>query len=752
MESSVLQRCSLAFLTFVLPAFGARAQDNAFELGAAPVVPMPPPLTTSFVEAGVGYLDSNVPHFGRYGGPTDRGPFALLRGFVDGGDAWDSGRALHWTGAVDVFGFDAMSARFRLGTQGQWRVGAFYEGFTRSGSSTAASPFNGIGSNVLTLPSGWVSSNTSAQFTALTPNLHPLDLKVDWRTIGGDIVVNPREGYEIRLGATHRDREGLRGQNLAFGHEMNSAVGVFFPQPIDYETDQVNASLAFTGDRLQWAATYNLSVFTNGIVAVRVPNPYNRSLNTPWPGGALSAYPFAVGEYSSPPSSFAHQVLLTGAYRVSPKVRVTARLSYMIQRQDEDFLPYTAMAQLNVPAPLPRTSLDGKVHKAHAVVAMTARPTSTVDVSASYSFDDRDNQSPIDLYSYVANEAQDQPTPLVPGASRYIRYNLPHSFTFQQLKADVGVRFAARTRLSLSYVGDFRARKYQQVSDTAEHTLRAKVQRTFTAGSAWASYTYATRSGSIYNDDLPWDLSHTQSYLNASPFNRSIEHPLLRKYNMANRKRHEARGGLTTDIGSAVVFDAGSLYAEDDYKDSPLGLQRSETVQLDTSVSYVLDKSLTATAFYSFERIKFDLTGYLMGTIDLTNPGQNWSSANRDLIHTAGVKTDWDAIPQTLKLGAGYYISDGTSRIDTKGTNFALIMTTAPLPAVRDLTHNVNLTGDYKVRTDTTLRVGYTLQRHSTRDWQVGYSAAPHAQLLGSGILPPRYTAHMVWASARYDF
>jgi len=742
----------LVLLSLALPAGAARAQDGAFELGAAPVIAMPPPLTTSYVEVGVGTLDTNAFYFDRYGGPTARGLFPVFRAVLDGGDAWDSGGARLWNGAVDVFGRDTVAAKFRFGAQGRWRMGSFYEGFTRSYTDTARSPFNGIGGATLTLPSNWTSSNTSAQFSTLTQNLRPLDLKVDWRTVGGDVVVNPRPGYEIRLTATHRDREGLRGQNLAFGHEMNTAVGVFFPQPVDYETDQATASLSFTGDQLQWAASYNLSVFTNDITAVRVPNPYNRALNGQWPGGALSAFPNAFGDYGLPPSSVAHQALLSGAYALSPKVRVTARLSYMLQEQDADFLPYTAMTQLNVPEPLPRTSLSGKVDKTNVVLGVTARPSSTVDLSAGYTFDDRDNRSPMNIYSYVANEAQDQPRPLVPGASRYIRINLPHSFTFQKLKADVGVRIAPRTRVSFSYTGDFRARKYQQVSDTSEHSLRAKVLTTFTAGSAWAAYGYATRHGSTYDDALPWDLSHTESYLAASPFNRSIEHPLLRKYNLANRERHDVRGGATWEIGPALMFDATALLAEDDYKDSPLGLQRSETVQLDANVTYVLDKRLTATAYYSLERIKFDLTGYLMGTINLSNPAQNWNTANRDLIHTAGAKLDWNAIPDMLKLGAGYYLSDGTSRTASFGTNFAALMNTAPLADVRDVTHNVNLTGDYKVRPDTTLRVGYTFQRHRTIDWAYGWSAAPVAQLLGSGILSPRYSAHMGWVSARYGF
>ncbi|MDP2325782.1 MAG: hypothetical protein Q8N51_17380, partial [Gammaproteobacteria bacterium] len=112
----------LVLLSLALPAAPARAQEGAFELGAAPAIPMPPPLTTSFVEAGVGTLDTNAFHLGRYGGPNERGLFPVFRAVLDGGDAWDSGGARMWNGAVDIFGRDTVAAHFRFGNDPDERL------------------------------------------------------------------------------------------------------------------------------------------------------------------------------------------------------------------------------------------------------------------------------------------------------------------------------------------------------------------------------------------------------------------------------------------------------------------------------------------------------------------------------------------------------------------------------------------------------------------------------------------------------
>jgi len=729
------------------------AQEESFELGAIPPPQAPPPLFVNSVEVGIGYQSLDSFHMGRYGGITDKGPFAVFNAMLDGGDAWDSGSGKFWNAAAGVLGFDTLSFLARYGDQGRWRVSAFYDGFTRAYTETARSPFNGLGTRNLTLPRNWVTGVSSVQFSTLAQNLKPAELKVAWQNVGGDFVLVPRKGYEVRLKFNHRNRQGLRGQSLPFGQEANFPVGIFFPQPVDYDSNQFNASVAYAGQSLQWTAAYALSIFTDKIDAVTIPNPYSRSLGTPWQGGAFSGYPLATGQYGLPPDSVAHQFTLSGGYVISPKTRVTVRLSYALQMQNDAFLPYTINALLSVPEPLPRTSFDGKIHKTHLAMTLASREWQSIDISAGYVFDDRANRSPMDLYSYVANDVQDQPQPFIPGNSRYIRRNLPHSYTFHQVKAEAGYRIMPRTRMSLAYTGDFKWRSYQQVARTNEHTLKTKLLSNFATGSAWISYVYADRSGSRYDDEHPWILSHTASYLNASVFNQSIEHPLLRKFFLADRKRHEAKGGLTFDATAALAINVSGGYAKDDYAQSQLGLRKSESLTFDADVSYVYEERLTASAFYSFERIRSDQNGYLIFGVSENNPAQNWSVRNRDAVHTAGLRLDWHAVSQKLKLGGTYFLSNGVSRTGTLTAPFNIYTMAAPLPAAREITHNLGVMGEYTVRPDTAVRVGYTVERHRSRDWQYdGIGFALVAQILGSGILSPRYTAHVVWVSTRYQF
>jgi MtrB/PioB family decaheme-associated outer membrane protein len=748
-KAPLLLVLALAFPALAFPS-GARAADD-FSLDDAPP---PKPATKAYTdhfEVGAGYQSLKSYYLARYGGVGDKGAFAIADALIDRREDWESGGTRFWGASAQVFGFDRLNFEAHMGDQGLWRGSLFYDSFTRFFTADAKTPFDGAGTDRLTLPSNWRTGNTSLQFTTLAASLKPLDLKVQWQTFGGDFVLKPWTGYEARLHVEERHREGLREQSTMFGPEANFPVGVFFSQPVDYDTTRMTASFGYASPKFQWKGSYTLSSFRDGMQSIFVPNPYSRSLGTPWPPGAFAGYPFAVAQYGLPPDSIAHQFLLTGGYAISPTTRLTARASYSIESQNQAFLPYTPSPDLSVPFPLPRASLQGRVEKTYLNVGLTSRPLTNVDMAASYSYDDRNNKTPIALFSYVTNDTLDQPTPTIPGNNAHIRYNLPHSFTFQQAKAEVGYRPAPRIRLSLAYTGDFRGYDYQEVSQLNEHSLRAKALASFAAGSAWVAYTYAVRKGSLYDDALPWNASHTFSYLAAGPQNQSLEHPDLRKYNLADRRRHEVKSGATYTPRDALTFDVSGGAAKAGYFNSPLGLTSTESILLDGDVSYAV-ATFTATAFYSFERLLNHQRGYYAFNTNLTNPAQNWFGHDHDTVHTAGLKADWQAIAHKLKLGLSYTLSHGLTDIQVEATPFTALARVSPLPEVRAITHSAGIKADYTLKENITLRVGYNLERHISDDWAYLGGTTPVPQLLGSGEVAPRYTAHVVWMSARYGF
>ena len=730
--------------------FAAFAQD--FDLGAVPPPPPPARLFTSSVEIGLGSQSADSFYFGRYGGRTDKGGFLFGEGLISKRPAWDTGDG-HFLDARVVFnGQDNPSIATRVGVQGRWRVNAAFESHTMYKSESARTPFDGIGTARLTLPANWIGGASSLLFPTLQASLKPVEMKVRWQTVGGDFVLNPKLGYEARIHVDHRERDGLKWNALPFGPESLFPVGIFFPQTVDYQSNHMTASLGYADGPWQWKAAYNLSTFHNYVPAMLVPNTYSRSVGFPWPAGAFAGFPLAVGQYSLPPDNVAHQVALIGGYAITPQLRLTAKLSYSIQKQNEPFLPYTTNTNLTVNTPLPRTSLDGDVRKTFANMTLTGRQGKAFDFTASYTFDDRKNKTPMALYSYVPNDSQDQPAASLNGINRYIRYNLPHSFTFQKARLEAGYRLAPRTRLSLAYSGDFRRRTYQEVSRTNEHTIRSKAQTTFGRGSGWIGYTYAARNGSEYLDYISWNASHTSNYIAAGPQNQVIEYAHMRRYHIADRRRHEVKSGASIDVTPALIVSVSGGYAKDSYIRSRFGLLSSDSILGDADVSYTIKDRLTLSAFYTFERLRAHEVGYFLFNTNENNPAQIWNAGNRDRIQSAGAKLDWTALPGKLKFGASYTLSDGKTDIDVAATPFTQLATVAPMPEALVRTHNVGVNAEYTLRDSLAFRVGYTFEHHVTDDWRYLGGLTPVAQILGSGELAPRYNAHVVWISTRKRF
>ena len=132
------------------------------------------------------------------------------------------------------------------------------------------------------------------------------------------------------------------------------------------------------------------------------------------------------GQLAQPPDNDAHQISLSGLYRLSSRTLVSFAAGVGSMEQDQTLLPYTINANLAA-TPLPRASLDGDVDTSHWSLTVTSRPIPKGRVKLTYRFNDRDNGSSVDNWNRIIADA------FVSGASEA---NVPYSFQ--------------RTRLSLS--------------------------------------------------------------------------------------------------------------------------------------------------------------------------------------------------------------------------------------------------------------------------------------------------------------
>src|SRR5262249_21907723 len=145
---------SLMIGVALLPA-GAWAQDDSFDLSAAPAPKEPPKLLPNAIAIGLGYQTHDSFYFGRYGGVTGNGLFLTHELSVRCRDPWDSGKPFHWDINAGLTAPYSGYVATRFGEQGKWRASASFDSFTRWFTESSRTPFDGAGTNRLTLPAGW---------------------------------------------------------------------------------------------------------------------------------------------------------------------------------------------------------------------------------------------------------------------------------------------------------------------------------------------------------------------------------------------------------------------------------------------------------------------------------------------------------------------------------------------------------------------------------------------------------------------
>ncbi len=109
------------------------------------------------VELGGGYVSDDSFKFGEYTGLNQQGAFAVANA-----DARYRNRDGRWLdlSATDL-GLDSRSLNIAGGKQGSYRLSFGYKELPHNISDTALSPFLGVGTGSLTLPSGWIPGATT---------------------------------------------------------------------------------------------------------------------------------------------------------------------------------------------------------------------------------------------------------------------------------------------------------------------------------------------------------------------------------------------------------------------------------------------------------------------------------------------------------------------------------------------------------------------------------------------------------------
>lgn len=427
------------------------------------------------IELGIGANSQASAKAAEYNGVRGKGVFGIANIDLRGGGAYNSDDASRYRLTLRDFGLDKRSAVIELGEQGRYRLDLSYDELRRDRSDTYQTPYLGVGTDRLTLPSGWlvplvprvngtapaqgVSGGTNARglssdvtassalvsgvLTAPTaaqlatasaiqaadlPLFQSVNLSTKRTRYGIGFTYEIDRHWQFAANLSHEDKVGLKPMGTVTRY-TNGDVSTTIADLIDQSTEQVNLGFTYVGDRLTLNAGYYGSLFINNVPSMSWSN---------W------AFPGNVQTMSSAPGNQFHQLSVNGTYALSSSTKLTGNVSYGRSTQDEAFLT-------DASTPLvPSASLRGLVVTQGVNFKLLSRPVKDLSLSAAYKFDDRDNRTPVNTYGfYDAGEVKSGTSLFAAyfpaaglGANANLNANRPYSKRLNQLSLDADYALA----------------------------------------------------------------------------------------------------------------------------------------------------------------------------------------------------------------------------------------------------------------------------------------------------------------------
>ena len=334
------------------------------------------------LDLGVGNVSDKSSKFGDYTGLHEKGGFLI----GDGAARFRGADAAYWNADASNLGLDSRALDVEGGKQGKYKLFFHYGELPHYISDSAQTPFIGNGGASLTLPAGFPAGTTGLM--PLAGTLQQVDLETKRQKLGVGASWTPVRDWEYAFNFRRETKEGTKRTAGAFFVNSSQLV-----EPVDYVTDQMDASASYTGARLQAKFAYYGSRFRNGNESLTWQNPF-----------AVPAFPGAVaGQLALPPDNQFHQLSASVGYQFTDRTRATADIAFGRMTQDQNFLAPTLNATVAAPA-LPGVFLDSRAATLNANLKLTSAVTDQLRLNASYTHDDRDNRTPQAVYPMVSTD------------------------------------------------------------------------------------------------------------------------------------------------------------------------------------------------------------------------------------------------------------------------------------------------------------------------------------------------------------
>lgn len=635
------------------------AAVNTFAAEGDEVTELTKPEST--VQAGVGYVDHDNQRFGQYSGLNEKGVYGLLDIDVVRRDD-DTGTWLRLTGRN--LGLDSRELRVEHNRQGDWGYLLDYSQIPRFNPFTVNTGLSGIGTPDVTING---EPRRDVQ----------LKTERDRLTLGFDKWL--QGGFSFNLTFRNEEKDGAR----MFGRGTPGAME-FLAEPINQTTRQIEATLNYTGMRLQLSGGYYGTMFDN----------HNPALNITGGDAALSGGASPFTPIALPPDNQSHQLFLTGGYTFTPTTRGTFKLAYAHQTQDDSFI---------VPASVGRTDLGGRIDTGSMQMGITARPMPKLSLLANYRYENKNDKTPVVDYFPVTvtttATGENEPRSIKTTVGKVeASYQLPANF---RLTAGVDEEIKKRNTSAVRVVS------FREETDETSYRLELRRSMSETVTGAVA-YIHSNRTGS--------DFQTTTLTTGATGSN------LIAPIHLADRDRDKVRLSASWTPTDPLSLQFIAERANDEYSartSQDLGPRSGNAEFYSIDGAYTFSDTWQGTAWVSRNDNRMDqatcVNAATAGVCPATVASPVWEAKLRNQGNAVGLGMR-GKFSSNLEVGTDIQYMAIQDEFGQQAITPATASVSS-LPDIHTKLTTVRLYTRYTLQKNAGLRVDYTYDRYRTDDW-----------------------------------
>ena len=678
-----LTALAAALLAALAPAYGQEDEDLAR---------LTKPQST--VEAGVGVVSDDNQRFGQYTGLHEEGAYGLLGADINRRDD-ATGTWLRFRGRN--LGLDSRDLRFEHERQGNWGYFIDFSQTPRFSPYIVNTTLGGI--------------DTTLQREGAVP---ARDLRLETRrdALGLGVKKQLGAGFDAALSFRHERKDGTR----LYGQ----ASGRFLVDPIDYDTNQVEGSVGYTGEKLQLVLGYHGTTFRNA-------NSFVDKLNNV--GAPVGTTPVAL-----PPDNQSHQLSLSGGYSLTPTTRAMFKAAHGRITQDERFTAGLAGALPGIPG-----SLDGRIDTTLLQAGISSRPLPRLGLRADLRYEDRDDKTPVYVYT----------TPGV--TTTHNGQNEPRSFRNVIGKLEASYALPADFRVTGGLEREDRKRNTSPVrsvshrDETEETSYKLDLRRSLSETINGAvSFVHSEREGSDWLVNLRNDGS----------LGSNLIHPL----HLADRERDKLRFSLDWTPTEPLSLQLMAEVARDEYSGRTLGPREGQAQFFSLDAAYALSENWQALAWTSRNDTRAEqatclgaiATGAVGATCPSTAGSGVWEARLRNIGDAFGVGLKGKPTG-VLELGGELSWSRDTGEFRQVAITPGIVT-----PAIPDAEYTITtlkLNARYALAKNSGLRLQYIFDRFKADDWYwTGWVYADTGTPATTVRQDPVQDVHFIGASYYYQF